>query len=80
VLAGGLLAASLSGAAIGAAAGGLTGFLTGMGVSESEARFYESEFQSGRAIVTVRADRRNQEALEILKRNGGYDSSNMPVR
>ena len=80
VVAGGILAASLTGAAVGATAGGLAGFLTGMGVSDGDARYYESEFQSGRAIVTVRAGARGGEASEILGRTGGYNSNNPPVR
>jgi hypothetical protein len=73
VLGGGLLAATLSGAAAGAAAGGLLGALTGLGVSEEEARYYESEFQAGRTILTVRADGRTDEAVTIMRRHGGYD-------
>lgn len=75
VIAGGLLASVLGGAAVGAAAGGVLGALVGIGVPEEEARFYESEVQSGRMIVTVKADRRYQEALDILRRNGAYDAS-----
>ena len=74
VLAGGLLAGALGGAAVGAAAGGLLGALTGLGVSEEEARYYDQEFQAGRTIVTVKADGRYQEAVEILRRSGAYDS------
>src|SRR5438552_16866922 len=74
-IAGGILLATLGGVAIGAAAGGLLGTLIGMGVPEEEARYYEGEFGSGRTIVTVRADGRQQEALEILHRNGGYDAN-----
>lgn len=79
ILAGGLLTASLSGAALGAAAGGVLGFLVGMGVTETEARYYEGELQRGRAIVTVRAGDRGQEAQEILRRSGGYDASTAPA-
>jgi uncharacterized protein (TIGR02271 family) len=47
-----------------------------MGVPEEEARYYESEFQSGRAIVTVNVQGRYQEATDILNRYGrcGYQS------
>jgi len=74
VVAGGILAATLGGAAVGAAAGGLIGALTGMGVPEDEARYYEQEVQSGRTIVTVKADGRYQEAMDILQRNGAYNA------
>lgn len=73
VIAGGILASALGGAAIGAAAGGLLGALTGLGVPEEEARYYEGEFQAGRAVVTVRADSRHALAQEILTRYGAYN-------
>jgi len=72
-IAGGILTATISGVVIGAAAGGLFGALIGLGVPEEEARYYEGEFQSGRTLVTVRADGRQEEASNILYRNGGYD-------
>lgn len=73
IIAGGLLASVLASAAGGAAAGGLLGALLGLGIPEEEARYYESEFQSGRTIVTVRADNRYDEAFAVLNRWGGYD-------
>ncbi len=72
-IAGGILAATVGGVVIGAATGGLFGALIGLGVPEEEARYYEGEFQSGRTLVTVKADGRQQEAYNILHRNGGYD-------
>ena len=77
-IAGGILAATLGGAAIGAAAGGIIGALTGLGVPEEEARYYQSEFEAGRTIVTVKAASRYQEALDILRTNGAYDASTRP--
>lgn len=71
ILAGGILAASLGGAAVGAAAGGVMGGLIGAGVPEVEAREYEREFNEGRALVLVRADQRAGEARDILRRAGG---------
>jgi len=76
VIAGGLLASVLGGAAVGAAAGGILGALTGLGVPEDEARFYESEVQSGNILVTVKADNRYNEAASILQRFGGRNSGN----
>jgi uncharacterized protein (TIGR02271 family) len=74
VIAGGLLAGIIGGAAAGAAAGGLFGALVGsMGVPEEEARYYDQEFQSGRTVVTVKADGRYQDAYDILQRAGAYD-------
>jgi uncharacterized protein (TIGR02271 family) len=42
-------------------------------VPEEEARYYESEFQQGRILVTVKADGRMTEAQGILHRYGAYD-------
>src|SRR6266704_1388036 len=73
-IAGGILVTVLGGAAIGAAAGGIVGALVGMGVPEEEAHYYSGEFHSGRTLVTVRADGRQQEAINILHHYGGYDA------
>ena len=73
-IAGGILVTVLGGAAIGAAAGGIVGALVGMGVPEEEAHYYAGEFHSGRTLITVRADGRQQEAINILHHYGGYDA------
>jgi len=71
VVAGGVLAAFFGGAIAGTAVGGIFGALTGLGISEDEARFYEKEFHSGRAIVAVKPKGRWQEAADIMVRAGG---------
>ncbi len=76
VLAGGLLAGVLGGAAAGAAAGGLIGALAEMGIPEDEAKYYNEEFESGRTLVTVKADGRYDEARRILQDHGAYDIEN----
>src|SRR5579872_889403 len=73
-IAGGVLIAILGGVVFGAAAGGILGALMGMGIPEEEARYYESEFSSGRTIITVQTADRQQEATSILHHNGGYDA------
>jgi hypothetical protein len=73
VVAGGILATLLGGAAVGAAAGGILGALVGLGVPEDEAKYYESEFNEGRIIVTVKAGTRYTEARDVLFRHGAYD-------
>ncbi len=78
VVAGGVLAMAFGGAIAGTAVGGIFGAMTGLGVSEEEARFYENEFNSGRAIVAVKAGPRAIVAAEILRRHGGYDLQNRP--
>jgi hypothetical protein len=71
VLAGGVMAAFFGGAIAGTAVGGIFGAMTGLGISEDEARFYEQEFNSGRAIVAVRPGARSAEAADLLTRLGG---------
>ena len=79
-IAGGILIAVLGGAVIGAAAGGILGALMNLGIPEEEARYYEGEFSSGRTIVMVNAEGRQQEATSILHRNGGYSADNRFVQ
>jgi len=75
-IAGGTLATILSSAGAGAAALGLIGALTGLGLSSEEADYYESEFKSGRILVTVTSDDRYDEATSTLRRFGAYDMAN----
>jgi len=71
VIAGGTLAAILASAGTGAAAAGVVGALVGLGIPEDEAAHYDSEFQAGRTIVTVKApSNRYAQASEILNRCG----------
>ena len=74
-IAAGTLGVILSNAAAGAAVAGLAGALIGYGIPEEEANYYHSEFEAGRAIVTVHADGRSSEATDILRRHGAYDMS-----
>jgi uncharacterized protein (TIGR02271 family) len=72
--------AVLTGAVAGGALGALAGALIGMGVPAEEAEYYQGEFESGRAIVTVKAETRAAEAEEILRRFGAYDvNSRQPI-
>jgi hypothetical protein len=66
-LAGGILAAALGGALT----GGIIGALVGLGFSQPEAEYYDSEIRGGRTLVTVRTDEaRAPEARAILQRTG----------
>ena len=78
-IAGGTLGVLLSSAAAGAAAAGLAGALIGLGLSETEAKYYEDEFHAGRTIVTVRAAGRYDEAAAVLRRFGAYDHGTRPA-
>lgn len=44
--------------------------LKGLGFAQEDAAYYDNEFQQGRTIVTVKDDRRQQEAASIMQRNG----------
>jgi len=74
-IAAGTLGVILSNAAAGAGIAGLVGALIGAGIPEHEANYYQSEFESGRTIVTVQANGRGDEATTILRRHGAYDMS-----
>jgi hypothetical protein len=73
VLAAGILATALGYGAAGVAIGGILGAMTGAGLSEDEARFYEAQFNEGRALLTVRAGAREAQAAAIIRAHGGYD-------
>ena len=73
--AGAAIAGAGVGAGIGAATGGLIGALTSLGLSEDEARAYESGMRSGGTLVTVRADGRADEAARKLQQMGGETPS-----
>jgi hypothetical protein len=79
VIAGGVFAAILASAAGGAVIAGIAGALIGLGIPEEEAHYYEGEFKSGRALVTVKADNRYDEAWRILHRNGAYNKTTPSV-
>ena len=70
-IAGGVLASILSSAAAAAAVGGVAGALIGLGIPEDEADTYEKEFHAGRTIVTVRGESRLDEAISVMRKNGG---------
>ena len=69
----GILTMAAGGAVAGTAVGGILGAMTGLGISEEEAQFYQNEFNSGRAIVAVKAGDRAGDAADILRRHGDYD-------
>ncbi len=74
-IAAGTLGVVLSNAAAGAGIAGLVGALVGAGLPEHEAKYYQGEFEAGRAIVTVAAGDRSDEASAILRSCGAYDMS-----
>ena len=73
---------AVTGAAIGAApallgllggalVGSLLGGLIDLGVPEEEARFYHGAVEEGQTLVTVHAEGREGQALDILREHGG---------
>jgi len=52
---------------------GITNSLENLGLPEQEAAFYNGEFEAGRTVVVVNTNDRQQEASQILSRDGGYD-------
>jgi uncharacterized protein (TIGR02271 family) len=72
VLALGTLGTILLNAAGGAAIAGLAGALIGWGIPEEDARYYESEVQAGRFLVTVESGGK-ADARTVFTRHGGYD-------
>lgn len=73
VVAAGILTMTFGGAVAGTAIGGIFGAMAGLEVSEEEARFLETEFNSGKAIIAVKAGTREADAAGILRKHGGYD-------
>ncbi len=56
----------------------IEGDLTGMGLSDDAARYYEDQYKAGRSVVGVRAEDREDDALSILRSNGGHDFDRRP--
>ncbi|MDQ2713858.1 MAG: YsnF/AvaK domain-containing protein [Chloroflexota bacterium] len=54
---------------------GILDSLSGLGFGQADAAFYDREFLAGRTVVTVMNTDHQQEAYDILKRNGAYDAS-----
>ncbi len=55
-----------------APAGHVSHDLTNFGLSSDEAEYYDREYQAGHGVVAVRANGRDQEALNILQTNGAH--------
>ena len=54
---------------------GIRDQLMGLGLTGQEASYYNQEFEAGRTVVFVNGPGQQQEAFDILRRNGGYDAS-----
>ena len=78
ILALGTLGTVLLNAAGGAALAGLAGALVGWGIPEHDAKFYESEVNAGRFLVTVNRGTRSDDPRAVFTRHGGYDRATAP--
>ena len=76
VIAGGILASVLASAAGGAVTAGLIGALIGLGIPETEARYYEGEVRSGRTLITVHGTELPADVAQVMRDHGGYDVHN----
>lgn len=75
-IAGGIIIATLSGAAIGSVAGSLISVFTDLGATEDEARYYQEELEAGRAIVTVKSSTNDYaDAMAIFQQTGAINTT-----
>jgi hypothetical protein len=51
----------------------LRGDLMKLGVPQEHADYYESEYNAGHIVVSIRPDGRDSEAMSILRRHGSYN-------
>lgn len=51
----------------------LRGDLIKLGVPQEHADYYESEYNAGHVVISVRPDGRDSEALDLLRRSGSYN-------
>ena len=79
ILAAGPIAAALITAAGGAAAGGIVGALTGLGIGAKDAEFYEKELHKGRTLVTVHAEKREDDARKVMELHSAYNHDHKPT-
>jgi len=79
-LAGGILVATIWGAAIGTVAGGLIAAFISMGVPEEEARHYQEAMSRGKTLVVVKAGSRQEVARQILAQAGAEEEQTPPKR
>ena len=68
---GGFLKSLFTGQA--ATSGSFSNELADMGISNEEAQYYTDEYKHGNSVIAVEAPGREQEARNILLRNGAYD-------
>lgn len=73
----GAAASTASGAATGALAGGLLGALTGLGLSEDDARMYETRVNEGGILIAVPTRQGETSTVERILKNTNADNIKM---
>ncbi len=73
ILVAGGLAAIFGGIAIGSIAGGFLGAFTDLGIPHRKAKYYATEIQAGKTVVTIQTNQRQEEAMAILRSHGAHD-------
>jgi len=69
----GAAATTVSGAATGALAGGILGVLTGLGLSEDDAKVYESRINEGAILLAVPAEMDEEDRVGVILEHAGAD-------
>jgi hypothetical protein len=73
ILTGGALMGIVAGAATGAAAGSFAGPFLAMGFSEEDVHRYQTDLRSGRTVVVVQVDGKQDRAVMILRSHDPVD-------
>ena len=71
VIAGGALVGLLVSLGVGATVGSAIGGLVGLGLTQDDADYFESELKSGKTLVTVSTMDNTDTVIDILQRTGG---------
>lgn len=77
IAAAGPIAAALTGAGVGAGGGGIVGALVGAGMSEHEAKQYETHLKDGKIIVIVEATEKLQDKVYRTFLNHNTENTSM---
>ncbi len=73
ILTGGVLMGVIAGAATGAAVGSFAGPFLAMGFSEEDVHRYQTDLRSGRTVVVVQTDGKQDRAIMILRSHDPVD-------
>ncbi len=71
VIAGGALVGLLASMGVGATVGSAIGGLVGLGLTQGDADYFESELKAGKTLVTVSTLDNTDAVVDLLQRSGG---------